>query len=123
MSEPKFWERRLTQILGKEITSLIVAFVTWFDPRARRQCYTVFYAQDGEPGSLLADWQLLNSEIRHYRFHGVMEADDFYATNGFYIGCPSLWMMEPCRLKVIRAEQYQYFMSFNAFREEMFGQL
>ena len=122
MSE--LWERPLTQILGKEVSSLIVAF--GIDERlnsARRQCYTVFYAQDGEPGSLLADWQLLNSEIRHYRFHGVMEADDFYATNGFYIGCPSLWMMEPCRLKVIRAEQYQYFMSFNAFREEMFGQL
>ena len=121
MSE--LWERPLTQILGKEITSLIVAFVTWFDPRARRQCYTVFYAQDGEPGSLLAYWQLLNLEVRHYRLHGVMEADDFYATNGFYLGCPRLGMEDPCRHKVIRAEQRQYMMSFNAFREERLGQL
>ena len=120
----QLWERPLTQTLGKEVSSLIVAFA--IDERlnsARRQCYTVFYAQDGEPGSLLAYWQLLNSEIRHYRFHGVMEADDFYATNGFYLGCPRLGMMDPCRLQVIRAEQYQYFMSFNAFREEMLGQL
>ena len=122
MSE--LWERPLTQILGKEVSSLIVAFA--IDERlnsARRQCYTVFYAQDGEPGSLLAYWQLLNLEVRHYRLHGVMEADDFYATNGFYLGCPRLGMEDPCRHKVIRAEQRQYMMSFNAFREERLGQL
>ena len=80
----QLWERPLTQTLGKEVSSLIVAFA--IDERLnspRRQCYTVFYAQDGEPGSLLAYWQLLNSEIRLTRFFGVMEADDFYATNGF----------------------------------------
>ena len=121
MSE--LWERPLTQTLGKEVTRLIVAFA--IDERlnsARKQCYTVFYAQDGEPGSLLAYWQLLNLEMRHYRLHGVMEADDFYVTNGFYLGCPRLGMEDPCRFKVIRAEQLQYLMSFNAFREERLGQ-
>ena len=107
----------LTRPLGQGITSRIVAFATWFDPRATRQCYTVFHAQDGEHGSPLWFWQVLNRAIRDYRSHGVMESDDFYEHNGFYLG----WMGSN-RYFAIRADQEMYMMSFNAFREERLGQ-
>ena len=112
----QLWERPLTQTLGKEVSSLIVAFA--IDERlnsARRQCYTVFYAQDGEPGSTLWHWQFLNRTIRDYRSHGVMESDAFYENAGLYLGC---WGMEDYYFGVIRAEHNQYNMSFDAFREE-----
>ena len=121
MSEvPELWERPLTQTLGKEVTSLIVAFAIFFDPRARRQCYTVFYAQDGEPGSTLWYWQLLNRAIRRYRSHDVMESNDLYENIGLYLGC---WGEEYNYYSAIDAEHNQYMMSFNAFREERLGRL
>jgi len=116
MSE--LWERPLTQTLGEGITRLIVAFATWFDPRARRQCYMVFHGQDGEHGSPLWFWQVLNNAINQYRFQGVMEPDDFYENSGFYLG----WRGSRCS-SVRCAEQEMYMMSFNAFREERLGQL
>ena len=118
MSE--LWERPLTQTLGEGITRLIVAFATWFDPRARRQCYTVFHAHAGEPGETLWYWQFLNRAIHDYRSHGDMESDDMYENIGLYLGC---WGMENHYFGVIRAEHNQYIMSFDAFREERLGQL
>ena len=110
----------LTRTLGKEVTSCIVAFATWFDVRARRQCYIVFHAHDGEPGSSLWYWQFLNRAIRDYHSHGVMESDNIYENFGLYLGC---WGMEYYYFDVIRAEHNQYMMSFDAFREERLGRL
>ena len=121
---PELWERPLTQTLGQEMTSLIVAFVTWFDPRARRQCYTLFQAHAGEPGSSLWYWQFLNRAIRDYRRHGVMESNDVYENIGLYFGCCGISSSFSYNyFGVIRAEHNQYMMSFDAFREERLGQL
>ena len=118
----------LTRPLGEGITRLIAAFATWFDPRARRQCYTVFHAQDGEHGSPLWFWQVFNNAIRQYRFQGVMEPDDFYENSGFYLGWKGSNLFfhdvyfQTGWVQTVRADQEMYMMSFDAFREERLGQ-